>query len=212
MLDRVSSWKHDFSNKERSIVVENERVITQIQSILTNKSLEEFIRFPADIIDVLAREKIPEHILMRYSLSIIDVESYHWIYDPNEEVEIHLWWETNMVLNYEERRVANLWISEEKWNIIFNEIQCAKDDGKHWQNFRTATFNWKKALVLLWEEYIKRIFQVKHSFILPSKRDKWSTIWTSSQAWWRGYKIYDQTALELWYTYNPETELYEKDI
>lgn len=128
-----------------------------------------------------------------------------------KEFSIHLEGEINISIYYWNILIATLWIEKyPNWEVVFNQLQCSKLQNKSW-NFYVKGYDWKKVLIELWEILISKLSQNKY-IIQPAKLHPSELINSTAFPSWRGYKIYDQTALELGYTYNPETELYEKDI
>lgn len=190
----------------------------RVDNIIEQYDFETLLRFPWILIECFLHKNISNRELQKYSCTMKSTESwpwYQWIIELTwESLQwwiLHLDWEENITLCYENMSIANIgldgnFISQIQSASIY-EIQDESDKSSmekledicdYSHNYYVEWFNWKKVLVKLAERYLIKT-EAPEAFIIWASGSSWSKVKSQSspEQWW--YNIYDQTALELWY-------------
>lgn len=208
-------WKKN-TLSDFSTVVPSECIkileIWEIDNILSQYNFNTLIRFPWIVIECFLDKKIPLSELQKYNCSIEQpIESIKCLskrlqkWDKCYKNELHLCADRHIVLYYEDLPIATIWfqgniVSEIQSRKVYSAIKSPENHITYDYNKRICLewFNWKKVLIKLTEEYCKNNWETE-IMVKWAVFNRWSNINSNCLPGQRGYKIYDQPCIELWY-------------
>jgi len=169
-----------------------EEIGDRVKVILDGLTLDEYMRFPAGLIERFSNKVFCKEKLTRFAAQVVEANGSTYIDIGINKSKLHLEGDINICLSYEDIVIATVWINIDSWLII--QVQASKTHGTH-SNFYVDWFDWSKVLLTIAKQYFESIF---HRNIALRQVDDNYAYDLSEWGFAHGKKLYDDSARELW--------------